>query len=127
MTLAFVSIFCFMLEEYIPDVGIGQSLLVPLQLLGVFSVLYWRWSDDLRLYALIAILPLAIIAGLILCYQPKHGGMMKHAFALASYGLAKACEKWDYEIFSRSRGVSGHTLKHVFAGLATMAIAALLL
>ena len=117
-----------MLEEYIPHVGIGQSLLVPLLVLGVFSVWYWRWSGDLRLYALIAILPLAIIAGLLLCCEPKHGGKTKHAFALVSYGVAKACEKLDYEIYSWSdRRVSGHTLKHVFAGMATMAIAALLL
>ncbi len=128
MTVAFVSTFCYMLEEYIPDVGIGQSLLAPLLLLGMFSVLYWSWADDLRLYALIQFLPLVIIAGLLVCRRPKHGGAAHHAFALVSYGLAKVCEERDYEIFSWTRQrVSGHTLKHVLAGMATMSIASLLL
>lgn len=51
MTLALVSIFGFMLEEYymLPIcVCVCQILLTPLLLLGIFSVLYWRWTDDLR-------------------------------------------------------------------------------
>ena len=128
MTLAFVSIFCFMLEEYIPDTGLGQFLLAPLLSIGVFSVLYWRWSDDLRLYALIAVLPLVIIGGLLVCCQPQRGGAVQHAFALVYYGLAKICEKRDYEIFSLTcNRLSGHSLKHVFAGMATISIATLLL
>ncbi len=128
MTVAFVSTFCYMLEEYIPDVGIGRSLLAPLLSLGMFSVLYWWWSDDLRLYALIQFLPLVIISGLLVCCQPKHGGEAQHAFAIVSYGLAKVCEEKDYEIFLWTcQRVSGHSLKHVLAGMATLSVASLLL
>ena len=51
MTLAFVSIFCYMLSEYLPNhEGMGETLLLPLLILGPASVVYWRWTDDLRLY-----------------------------------------------------------------------------
>ena len=130
MTLAFVSIFCFMLEEYIPKdcVGLGQSLLTPLLLLGIFSVLYWRWTDDLRLYVLIQFLPLVIIAGLLICCQPRHGGTLQHTLALMCYGLAKVCEECDYEIYAVTKNqISGHSMKHALAGMATIFIATLLI
>ena len=129
MTLAFVSIFCFMLEEYIPNNSrLGQSLLTPLLLLGIFSVLYWRWMDDLRLYALVQFLPLIIIAGLLVCYQPKHGGAFQHTLALICYALAKICEDLDYTIFARTnKRISGHSMKHVLAGIASILLASVLL
>lgn len=111
MTLAFVSLFCFMLEEYIPPnfVGVGQIILTPLLLLGIFSVLYWRWTDDLRLHVLIQFLPLIIIAGLLVCCQPRHGGKLQQTLAFVSYGLAKVCEERDYEIYAfTTKQISGH-------------------
>jgi len=128
MTLAFVSIFCFMLEEYIPTVGIGQSLLHPFLGIGVFSVLYWSWTDDLRLYALVQFLPLVMIAALLACYQSRHGGTVQQTFGLVCYAIAKVCEERDYEIYSwTNRIISGHSLKHVFAGLASISIASMML
>ena len=128
MTLAFVSIFCFMLEEYVPTAGIGHSLLWPLLGTGVFSVLYWRWTDDLRLYALVQFLPLLIIAALLVCCQPRHSGMSQQAVGLACYALVKASEERDYEIYAwTNRHISGHSLKHVLAGSASISIALMML
>jgi len=128
MTFAFVSTFCYMCSEYLPNHEGIESLLLPLIILGLTSVLYWRWTDDLRLYALVQFLPLLIIAGLLICYQPKHGGRAQHAFALICYALAKLCEDRDYEIFNLTHNViSGHSLKHVLAGIASISIASVLL
>lgn len=134
MTLAFVSIFCFMLEEYnIPNIqnnGIGQAWLFPLLLIGIFSVLYWKWFDDLRLYALVQFLPLIIIAMLLLCCEPKHdgGGSIAQILALTCYGLAKLAEDRDYEIYNWTNNIiSGHSLKHCLAGLSSIFIAFMLL
>jgi len=127
MTLAFVSVFCFMLEEYMPTVGMGQSLLQPLLGVGVFSVGYWHRYDDLRLYALVQFLPLMAIAALLVCSRPRHGGAMQQTMGLMCYAVAKACEDRDYEIFSwTNKTISGHSLKHVFAGLASVSIASML-
>jgi hypothetical protein len=123
MTIAFVSIFCFMLEEY-TSFGFGQSLLFPLMSIGVLSIVYWRLTNDLRLYALVQFLPLLLIAILLICNYPMHGGKMQHQSALLLYVLAKYCEDRDYEIFELTRQiVSGHSLKHLLAGLASIAIA----
>jgi hypothetical protein len=124
MTLAFVSTFCFMLEEYIPDVGCGRILLFPLMGVGIFSIAYWRWSDDLRLYAMVQFLPPSIITGLLVWSDPQHGGKHLHTTALISYALAKHCEDRDYEIFEMTgQRVSGHSLKHALAGLSSVMIA----
>ncbi|KAL9191489.1 hypothetical protein ACHAXT_001195 [Thalassiosira profunda] len=124
MTLAFVSIFCYMLEEYLPTSGIGRALMVPLLAIGAFSVLYWRYTDDLRLYALVQFGPLATIAALLTFCEARHGGAFQHALGLLFYALAKVCEDNDYVIFAwTKRRISGHSLKHVLAGLASVSIA----
>ncbi|KAL7539543.1 hypothetical protein ACHAXR_009378 [Thalassiosira sp. AJA248-18] len=128
MTLAFVSIFCYMLEEYMPSTGVGQSLMPPLLILGIFSVLYWRVTDDLRLYALVQFLPLILIAAFVVCLQPRHGGAIQQAVAVVCYAVAKFCEERDYEIFILTNNrISGHSLKHVIAGLASISVASMLL
>lgn len=65
MTVAFVSIFCYILEDYLEE-GIGSSLLSPLMFTGVMSVMYWNWTDDLRLYALVQFVPLIVMAILLI-------------------------------------------------------------
>ena len=126
MTLAFVSIFCFMLEEYTTS-NDGILLMPKLLVLGVLSVLYWRWTDDLRLYLLVQFLPLLVIAVLLICCQPRHGGVVQQALALVCYALAKVSEEWDYEVFSiTNQRISGHSLKHVLAGLASISVASML-
>ena len=123
MTLAFVSIFCFMLEEY-TSIGVGIVLLFPLMGIGVFSIIYWRWSGDLRLYALVQFLPLLIIAWLVAAGDPTYGVRLWHVLALIFYALAKYCEDRDHEIYELTeRIVSGHSMKHVLAGFASVAIA----
>ena len=128
MTLAFVSIFGYILEDYMPTTGVGQALMSPLLVIGIFSVLYWKWTDDLRLYALVQFLPLLSIAALLVCCNAKHGGAFQQALGLGCYALAKICEDRDYEIYSATgKRISGHSLKHVLAGMASVSIATMLM
>jgi hypothetical protein len=50
MTLCFAAILAAVVEERV-DAGVGAILLWPLLVIGIFSLLLWRWTDDLRLYA----------------------------------------------------------------------------
>ena len=128
MTLAFVSIFGYILEDYMPTTGVGQALMSPLLVIGIFSVLYWKWTDDLRLYVLVQFLPLLLITALLVCCNSKHGGAFQQALGLGCYALAKICEERDYEIYSATgKRISGHSLKHVLAGLASVSIATMLM
>lgn len=127
MTLAFVSIFCYVLEDYFQFNGIGKSLLIPLLFLGVVSVLYWNCTDDLRLYALVQFLPFVVMTALVIFCQSSRHGWMQQALALLLYALAKISEDRDYEIYALTKStISGHSLKHVLAGLASLSIACIL-
>lgn len=130
MTLAFVSIFCYMLEDYVfPNEGIGVSLLSPLLVLGIVSVMYWNYTDDLRLYALVQFFPLFVMAFLLIFCQPcRYGGAVQQAFALSLYALAKISEDKDYQIWALTKKtISGHSVKHILAGLASLSIASILI
>ena len=50
MTLCFAAILAAVVEERV-DARAGAMLLRPLLAIGIFSLLLWRWTDDLRLYA----------------------------------------------------------------------------
>ena len=90
---------------------------------GPASVLYWYWSElqgtgDLRFYGIIQLLPLLLIPATIL---PRPHGTIKNAIlwkAFAWYALAKIFEFLDWQIFAWTGFVSGHTLKHLCAGVA---------
>ena len=137
MTVAFAAIFCYMLDEYLPaqddgntdESSIGQDLLLALTITGIASVVYWSWTDDLRLYAVVAIFPMILMVALVLCCSPpRHGGTVQQVVGLLLYSAAKVCEDKDYEIFDwTGKRVSGHSLKHILAGLAPIAIAHMVL
>jgi len=137
MTVAFAAIFCYMLDEYLPaqddgntdESSIGQDLLLALTITGIASVVYWSWTDDLRLYAVVAIFPMILMVVLVLCCSPpRHGGTVQQVVGLLLYSAAKVCEDKDYEIFDwTGKRVSGHSLKHILAGLAPIAIAHMVL
>ena len=132
MTVAFVSIFCYMIEEYEnspagAEAELGRKMLLPLLAVGVFSVVHWSRTDDLRLYLLVQFVPLVAMSVMVSLGAPRHGGATQQGSALLLYGLAKVCEDLDHRIFELSgRAVSGHSLKHVLAGLAAMVLATMI-
>ncbi|HXA96606.1 MAG TPA: alkaline phytoceramidase [Candidatus Dormibacteraeota bacterium] len=106
-------------------VGVQPALrlLGPLVALGAGSVVYWHLTEaagagDLRPYALVQFFPLLAIP-LMLWLSPARytrGGLL--LAAAATYALAKVAEWLDAGIFSVTRAVSGHTIKHLLAALA---------
>lgn len=98
-------------------------ILPLLSVLGIGSVLNWRWSEvhghgDLRWYALFQ--ALAILTGLLLLImfrakKPEGTGVL--VIAIAANVAAKFFELLDKPIYRLGEIVSGHTLKHLSAGL----------
>ena len=126
MTVAFVSIFCYMVEEY-HGAELGRTMLLPLLAVGVFSVVHWSRTDDLRLYLLVQFVPLIAMSVMVSLGAPRHGGATQQGAALLLYGLAKVCEDLDYRIFELSgRVISGHSTKHILAGMAAMVLATMI-
>lgn len=123
MTIVFMSLLAVIVSEWI-SVRAAAWLLCPLLVLGISSVLWWyqgelRGDGDLRFYAVIQFGPLLIIPLILLLYPAGRTRPQYLAATFAAYVLAKICELADARIFSWGGTVSGHTLKHLFAGLAT--------
>jgi hypothetical protein len=116
MAISFMAFFAGIIAERI-QVEAGLWLLGPLVLLGVGSVINWRQTDDLRLYAVVQFYPLIIIPIMLLLCPPRYTGTGYLWGALGWYTLAKVLELHavDHGIFALGQLVSGHTLKHLAA------------
>lgn len=112
-------------------VRIALRLLGPLVALAALSVGYWAWTEqrgvgDLRAYAFVQFFPLVAIPLMLWWLTPRYSGGAGLLAAAAIYALAKVPELADAWIFSLTRVVSGHTLKHLLAALAGYAVLAML-
>lgn len=123
MTLAFIAFFSAIVGEFV-SYSLAQRLLVPLGILGLLSVGYWAYTEelnrgDLRFYVLIQFLPMLLIPVIIFLYKGNCRYSPYIWLVLAGYVLSKLFEFWDQPIYELTGGVSGHALKHVAAALGT--------
>ncbi len=79
------------LEERV-DARAGAALLRPLVAIGTFSLLLWRRTDDLRLYARAQFFPFLALVPILQLVPPKYTGASYWAAAAALYALAKLLE-----------------------------------
>jgi hypothetical protein len=121
MTLSFAALLALVVEERV-NARAGAILLWPALAIGLFSLLLWRWTDDLRLYFWVQFFPGLAVLLLFLLYQPKYTGTHYWITAGVFYVLAKLFEFTDRAIYSVGNFLSGHTLKHLAAAAACFAI-----
>jgi hypothetical protein len=120
MTIAFMSLFALVIAECI-DARFGYALFPALLFAGAGSVWYWVYTEsigagDLRPYALVQFLPVALILAMVALFPPASGGTRYLLRCLGWYLVAKGLEHFDAEIFILLGGyVSGHSLKHLAA------------
>ena len=122
-SLLLTSFFAIVVTEFVSKRA-GRIMLAPMVLLGLFSVLYWYTSEsagqgDLRVYLVVQFYPVIAIP-FILWMFPSHYGQRRPFFLLWTlFVLAKICELLDAPIYELSGFWSGHTFKHLIAGVAT--------
>jgi hypothetical protein len=121
MTMVFMSLVAAVIAERI-SVSAGLWLLPVLTAVGIASVLVWRVSvlhgaGDLRFYSAVQVYA-ALILPLALLLPPRYTRGSDLAVVFLLYVLAKITELADHRIFSFGHTVSGHTVKHVAAGVA---------
>jgi hypothetical protein len=121
MAIGFMIILAIAVEDRL-DAKIGAILLWPLIAVGIFSILLWRWTGDLRLYGWVQFFPCLALPMLFYLYAPKHSGTSYWLIAAALYAVAKLFEFNDGTIYSFGSILSGHTLKHLAAAAACFAI-----
>jgi hypothetical protein len=121
MTIVFMSLVAAMIAERI-SVRAALWLWPILLVIGILSVLEWNWTEhashgDLRFYAAVQVY--AVLVLLFVLFLPTgytHGWYL--GAVVGFYVLAKLLETFDKQVFAVGHIVSGHTLKHVVAGLA---------
>jgi hypothetical protein len=125
MTVVFMPLVAAMIAERV-SVRLGLWLLPALVAVGVGSVLQWHLSEqrgagDLRFYAAVQLYALlALLVALLL--PPRYSKGFYLLVVAGLYVVAKVCETEDRLIFSLAHVVSGHTLKHLAAGIAGLCI-----
>ena len=126
MTLGFMSFTTILLAERV-SLDLARRLFPWLLAAGVASIVYWRLGDtggggDLRAYALVQFLPLALAPLILWLYPSRFTRRHELWWVLVLYGLAKAFELLDHEIYAALGVVSGHSLKHLAAGVACILV-----
>jgi hypothetical protein len=126
MTLAFMGLFVALVSEHL-GAALDRVLLAPALAVGVFSVLWWQWTGDLRIYLWVQFAPLVCIPLLLLMFAGRYTHRRYVLYGLGLYVLAKLAELWDRDIFLLSgHVVSGHTLKHLLAAAALVPVLVML-
>ena len=112
------------------DTRPGLKTEIEAILLGIYavaSVAWWAYTDsigagDLRPYLLLQGLPLILIPLWQAIHRAPRADRIAFAAAMGLYVVAKAAEVFDHEIANVVGFVSGHTLKHLIATMATAAV-----
>lgn len=124
MTVAFMALFSLLLEERVTE---SRRTLLPLLAAGLASAVYWSWSEsrgagDLRPYILVQFLPILLIPLILALYPRRYLSNNLLVAALALYVAAKIFESSDHQVLASISILSGHTIKHLLAGAATLCI-----
>jgi hypothetical protein len=120
MTVVFMPLVAAMIMERL-SVSWGLRLFPVLLAVGVGSVIQWdlselRGAGDLRFYGAVQLY--SVLAVLILFFVPsRYTRNSDIGWVIVLYVLAKILETADRVIFDFGRIVSGHTLKHLAAGM----------
>ncbi|MBE0469245.1 MAG: ceramidase domain-containing protein [Methyloprofundus sp.] len=122
MTICFMSLFAALIVENISS-RYEKVLLPSAILLGLSSVIYWHFTNDLRFYAFIQFTTLLSIPLILNFYQGQYSHRHYLLYGLLFYVLAKLFELNDNFIFELTAYLlSAHTIKHLLAAAATYCV-----
>lgn len=117
IVIAFMGLFSALVSEQL-GTRVERAILAPAVALGIASVAWWAYADDLRVYVWCQAAPLLAIVFVLIAYPRKYTHRAYLAYALAAYLLAKVAEFQDREVYAlTAQAMSGHTLKHLLAAL----------
>jgi len=121
MTIGFMAILAGAIGERFGEAS-GRHALWPLLALGAASLVWWRWTGDLRPYVWVQFYP-CLVLPILYWWFPATTGTAILITAAALYGLSKVLEYFDRGIYAAGgETLSGHTLKHLAAAAACYAL-----
>lgn len=119
MAIGFMALFVIVLADYVNS-QLEKWLLIPMCFVGITSVIYWHMTDDLRLYVWVQFVSLTLLLLIIFIYKPAHLQTKYLFYAVFFYAFSKLFEYFDKQIYElMGQVLSGHTIKHLLAAVAT--------
>lgn len=118
MTIGFMGLFVGIVGEYVSE-DFAKRILFPMIVIGIASVVYWHFTDDLRFYAWVQFMPLLVLPLILLLFKsPYYKTTSCLVMALVWYLLAKVFEAYDEPFYLLvNQVISGHSIKHVAAAV----------
>ena len=131
MTIAFMSLIAAQIAERI-GIRTGLALLVPMLLMGFASVGYWIATEragagNVVPYAVLQAYAVLMLLALTALYPSRYTRGSDLYWVFAAYLAAKVLETFDRDLFALGHLVSGHTLKHLAAAIASLLVLRMLL
>ena len=122
IAIGIVTLLSIVLIERI-DTNIGFILLPCLILFGVGSVIYWDWGEqfglgNLNYYIVVQFYSILAIILLSKYFSSRYTRGAGIYVVIILYAFAKLAETLDHEIYSLGQVISGHSVKHLFVGMA---------
>lgn len=110
---------------------IGLRILPFTAVAGIISVVQWGWSEargqgDVRWYVLYQGMVMITVVAMLIMFPSSRPGTREFVIAALANFAAKMFELFDKPIFAAGGVVSGHTLKHLSAGLGFLPLVVLL-
>lgn len=122
MTIAFMALFAALISEHL-GARLEFPLLATALAVGVFSVFWWQYSGDLRVYVWVQGAPLLAIPYVIAAFPGRYDRRVWLLWGVGFYVLAKIAELLDFPIYEATATlISGHSLKHLVAALAVLCV-----
>ncbi|WP_164974170.1 ceramidase [Filimonas effusa] len=125
MVIVFMAFLAIVIAEWI-NLTAGYRLLPLLLTAGILSVIWWQHTEnagngDLRFYMLVQFYPMILIPLILLLFykQSRNVGLLQMGYIIAWYIVAKILERYDDLLFHKIKLISGHSLKHIAAAVAT--------
>ncbi|MCD6066487.1 MAG: hypothetical protein K0S33_1313 [Bacteroidetes bacterium] len=124
MTISFMAFLSITIGIFISERA-GKIVVVPLLLIGIFSVWYWNYTEaqgagDLRLYFVVQFLPMLLIPLMVLLFKRPGAPVKQIWLVLLAYLVAKILEATDHRVYEMLGFISGHSLKHIVAAFAPL-------
>lgn len=123
MTIGFMGLYAMVLSAFVREKS-GIHSLPWLVVAGIVSVVYWAITEaagngDLRWYALVQFLPILLTLIILIFFQSKGFNKRQLVVVLLWYSFAKLLEMADLVVLEFTQFVSGHSLKHLAAAMAS--------
>ncbi len=122
MTIAFMGLFAALLSEHLSDRH-EFAMLASALVIGIGSVVLWKYTNDLRVYLWVQATPLLVIPFLIAVYPGRFTHRHYLLYGVGFYGLALAAQYLDNGIYNATATtISGHSVKHMIAAAAAFCV-----